>query len=245
MRKYFVFDVESVGLHGPAYAVGYVVVNENGEELDNGLFAVKPSTLTPIAPELRDHVFSGYEWICDNCPTLYPTHDNHKAMRVAFWDAWTRNHADLAKMDNGDEWFMAADVPWPVEANFLSDCIKDNPLRAFTSAPYPLVDIASVLLANGMDPLAHYERDPNEFPVHDPRADARQSARLLVEALHATFVIVSNTLVDDETGKPLYWCNEDGWVDKETATKFTKREQMRFYEHGKALQPTGGTWMRL
>ena len=29
--KYFVFDVESVGLHGEAFSFGYVVVDETGK----------------------------------------------------------------------------------------------------------------------------------------------------------------------------------------------------------------------
>lgn len=31
---YMVFDVESIGLHGEGFAVGYVVVDRNGERLD-------------------------------------------------------------------------------------------------------------------------------------------------------------------------------------------------------------------
>ena len=39
------------------------------------------------------------------------------------------------------------------------------------------------MLCAGMDPMATYDRLPAELPRHDPLADARQSARLLVEAL--------------------------------------------------------------
>jgi hypothetical protein len=34
----------------------------------------------------------------------------------------------------------------------------------------------------------------------------------------------SKVEVDDETGEPLYWSNEDGWVDRESATPFTPAE---------------------
>lgn len=37
---YFVFDVESVGLFGEAFAVGWVVVNARGEELADGYSGV-------------------------------------------------------------------------------------------------------------------------------------------------------------------------------------------------------------
>jgi hypothetical protein len=39
-------------------------------------------------------------------------------------------------------------------------------------------------MAVGMDPLGTNERLPNELPIHDPLADACQSARLLIQALN-------------------------------------------------------------
>lgn len=33
--------------------------------------------------------------------------------------------------------------------------------------------------------------------------------------------------IDDETGKPLYWSNDMGWVDKDSADKFTHAEKKR------------------
>jgi len=77
---------------------------------------------------------------------------------------------------------LAADVPWPVEARFLAQCIDDEPGRKW-DGPYPLIDIASVRLAAGLDPLASVERLAEELPQHDPLCDARQSGRLLVEAI--------------------------------------------------------------
>jgi hypothetical protein len=55
--------------------------------------------------------------------------------------------------------------------------------RVAGDGPYPLVDVASVRLAAGLDPLGAYDRTAGELPVHNPLADARQSARLLLEAL--------------------------------------------------------------
>lgn len=38
------------------------------------------------------------------------------------------------------------------------------------------------------------------------------------------FLIRSKTERDDETGKPLYWSNVDGWVDRDSATRFEEKE---------------------
>jgi len=42
MQNFMVFDVESVGLHGEGFAVGYVVVNGDGETLEEGLYICDP-----------------------------------------------------------------------------------------------------------------------------------------------------------------------------------------------------------
>ena len=96
-------------------------------------------------------------------------------MRDAFWRLW------LGWKSNSV--WLAADVCWPVEANFLRACIEDDPIRRTWEGPYPLIDIASVRLAAGFDPLGTEPRRDDEMPARNPLADARQSARLLAEAL--------------------------------------------------------------
>lgn len=179
MSLYFVFDVESVGLHGEGFAVGYVVVDaaDRGRELDSGLFVANMDD-SPGLPADRD-------WVKANVSTALDVHVSkrrslpagtasvHK-VREAFWDSWA--------YWSGQKAVMAADVPWPVESRFLNACIADDPARK-ASGPYPLIDVASVRLAAGLDPLATCDRLDDEKPAHNPLADARQSARLLLEAL--------------------------------------------------------------
>lgn len=38
-------------------------------------------------------------------------------------------------------------------------------------------------------------------------------------------------------GEELWWSNQDGWVDMQSATLFTERE------HGKFCLPNGGIWI--
>ena len=98
------------------------------------------------------------------------------AQRAAEFNQAIGNQAQLSGAE------MAAECLWPVEARFLSACIADD-ARRLPTAPYPIHEIASVMLSAGMDPMGTYERTPSEMPRHNPLADARQSARLLVEAL--------------------------------------------------------------
>lgn len=168
-KKYMVFDVESVGLHGEGFAVGYVVVDEDGAELDSRAFACHPNNAVSLGSGGRD-------WIKHNIPELRVTHDSPWLVRRAFWSSWNEWKAKGAT--------LAADVPWPVEARFLARCVDDNHESRERDGPYPLIDVASVRLAVGLDPLETGPRLDNEKPQHDPLADARQSARLLIEALN-------------------------------------------------------------
>lgn len=53
----------------------------------------------------------------------------------------------------------------------------------------------------------------------------------------ATFVIRSTGERDDETGRPLFWSNDDGWVDRNSATVFSQDEAA-----SKRL-PMAGEWV--
>ena len=171
-----VFDVEAVGLHGEGFAVGYVIIDtKTGEEIDSGIVTA-PDDLSPGLPDDR-------AWIREHVVPVLDTHvprerslkcSSAAAVRRFFWDMWAFWRAQGA--------WLAADVAWPVEARFLAACIDDDRGRSM-KGPYPLIDIASVRLAAGFDPLAHEDRWATELPAHNPLADARQSARLLLKAL--------------------------------------------------------------
>jgi hypothetical protein len=69
-----------------------------------------------------------------------------------------------------------------VEANFLSACVKLNHAEREWQGPYPLHDLASIMLAQGRN-LRAVTRWPDEVPAHHPLMDARQSARQLAACL--------------------------------------------------------------
>lgn len=164
-KLFFVFDVESVGLHGEGYHVGFVVVDECGETLDAQSFGCDPLD----ACGNRE----GRKWIAANSPSLAADLTSPRMVRNEFWRHWSHWR------DRGA--VMVADCAWPVEARFLMACVHDDPETR--EGPYPLHDLASVLLAAGLDSLKDYPRIPGEQPKHNPLCDARQSARLLVTAL--------------------------------------------------------------
>ena len=165
MKHYLVFDVESTDLHGEGFAYGYVVINSEGEELESGIGVADVPVTNP--------------WVITNVlPALPPpTHDDLRSLRDSFWAVWDR------WLDKGA--VMVADCSFPVETRFLAACVDDAPMARNWYGPYPLHDVATARLAVGLDPLATEARRGDELPVHNPLADARQSARLWLEAFRA------------------------------------------------------------
>lgn len=162
---FMVFDVESVGLHGEGFAVAGGLYTKHGVALWE--FRMR----CPVDACEGDD--AGREWVEANVPAQQITHSKPSAIRSGFWAYWLQAKSAGA--------VMAAECAWPVEANFLAACVKDDPSRQW-EGPYPLHDVASWMAAAGMDPMTKYERLPSELQVHDPLADARQSARLLATA---------------------------------------------------------------
>jgi hypothetical protein len=161
MATRMVFDVESNGLHGKAFAVGWVVT-DGDRVISEGYEACSVKDPDP--------------WVAKNVlPKLpSPTQTDAKAVRNAFWKAWQD-----AKAQGATLW---ADCGWPVEANFLSACVADDPGSRAWEGPYPLHEISTVFEMIGWDSTAKYDRLDDE-PEHHPTGDAKQSARLLNKAL--------------------------------------------------------------
>lgn len=166
--RFMVFDVESVGLHGEGFAVGYVVVDTNSN---------KPSQfigerLLVCPPTYATGNDGGRKWIAGNVPDMPLNCSTPRDVRTQFWAHWELWREQGAR--------LLADCAWPVEARFLAQCVDDDSARTL-GGPYPLLDLSSILLAYGMDPTTVFYREPDELPPHNPLNDARQSARLLLE----------------------------------------------------------------
>lgn len=172
-NTFLMFDVESVGLHGEGFAVGYVVINRDGLLLEEGCYFTDSRSARGSADNRK--------WVEKNIPELTQVKENYNrcnstySMRWYFWQI-------LQKWINKGA-MIYADCTWPVEANFLSECVKDNPEERTTTGPYPLYDLCTLRGVCGYKPLQICDRLSDELPIHDPLCDARQSARLLIETV--------------------------------------------------------------
>ena len=165
--KHIVFDVESIGIHGEGYAVGYVVCDSQMTPLSEGMFTYPPG---------RAHgSFDGHLWVRNLEYSLPVNCETPREVRTKFWEMWRY----WVNLDKSESVYLWADCSWPVEGRFLIACIDDDRFVREWFGPYPLMDIAPLLLRAGKNPTAVYERLPEELPAHNPLHDARQSARIL------------------------------------------------------------------
>lgn len=157
---HFVYDVESIGLFGVGFAVGYVVFREGkpGWEAE-GLYAC-PSDAAGGFEEDR-------EWVEENVPDISPTHDTPEEIREAFWQDMRR-----WKFRGAEIW---ADSIWPVDTGFMTSCVRDDlPTRTW-KGPHPIWDIRTLGKASGVSRPRLQESDLR----HHPLGDAKRSAKYL------------------------------------------------------------------
>lgn len=178
-RSFVSIDGESNGLHGPVFSVGAVLKRPGCYD---SIFYAR----CPIVGKVDD-------WVERNVlPSLdargkemglYHTHDDARSMRDDFW-RWLV----MGSLATGSAVDVYADCPWPVEAGLLSACVADDPSR---KGPYPLYDVATLLMAARLDPLEREAasvltpRELATYRKHDPVWDAIVSARFVDIAMNA------------------------------------------------------------
>ncbi len=171
-RMYMVFDVESLGLRGTPVSVGYIVFDLADQDpnivcpdqlvaSEANLFACSWEAMLPsVSSETA-------VWLRKNMPRLMVDCDDSSEVSRKFTEAWKR----WQMFDTT----LVCDVAWPVEAGFLLRCSDQWEMPG----PYPLIDIAGMVLARGFDPLHDPILDIQEQPTftkHNPLEDARWSA---------------------------------------------------------------------
>lgn len=156
----FVFDVESTSLHGTGFAVGAVVYNKDGTEIDRfelmsleGAAVANQWVKDTVLPHLQD----------------MPTCNLRYTLRESFY-AFYMKHKETAEI-----W---SDCNFPVETNFLSEIVNDAPKIREFEMPYPLKDISTIVDIN-IDRVK--ECGIKDLRKHNPLDDARASAYFLLK----------------------------------------------------------------
>ncbi len=155
--KVFCVDAETDGLYGPVWAIGAVVLDD-GEVAHAFRAQIDPSVVAD-------------EWTRANVVPVVdlPLFASRADLLEAFWAFWVTHSADA---------ICVADVGAPVEAGLFRACVERDLEARRWEGPYPLHELATALLAAGVDPDVDRRAfcgRPDLTP-HDPADDALASA---------------------------------------------------------------------
>jgi len=169
--KVFSFDAETDGLWGNPFAIA-AIVYEKGEEVDRFL------------ARLPDKVV-GNEWVRDNVlPTISniePTHQSYEGM-IRDFSAFYMRHKEGAH--------IIAHMGYIVEAHLLREMRRIGGIGDW-DAPFPLNDVAGLLLAAGENPTSvdsyvekHNLEVVQDFgTTHNPLYDCELAARVFMHLM--------------------------------------------------------------
>jgi len=163
MKNILLFDVESTSLHGTGFAVGAIVVNREGSEIDRFELLSKEGAA------------KAGDWVKENVlPNLsdMPICETDKELRDSFFEFYSK-HKETSEI-----W---SDVNFPVETNFLHAIVNDALAEREWSMPYPLKDVSSLIDVN-IDRCA--ECGIQGLRKHNPLDDSRASVNLLLKFLN-------------------------------------------------------------
>lgn len=168
---YLFLDVETVGFDGGVFAYGAVIADALGNTIKEVCAWIDPNV---VSGETLAQVWVKHEIV----PKLEADENAIKLIHCTP-DEFKYNTLEQHFMDNVMNKYphlrVVADCPYPVETRFFTD------LRLF---PYPIIDVASMLLLIGKDPVASYERLEDEKLLHHPLHDARQTKRMFFDIVN-------------------------------------------------------------
>ncbi len=165
-QKILSIDAEVDGLYGMAFAIAFTV-REDGEEIYSW------SGRSP------DHEVSD-GWVRENVlPALdgmAVTHSSSIELEEAFWTEW---------MQHKEGCTVIAHCGSPVESGLFRRCVERDVTNRQWDAPFPLHDVATLLLMKGENPLSvdsfmkkHGIKPQFKGAAHHPMFDAVCAAQV-------------------------------------------------------------------
>lgn len=165
MKDTLVFvDAETDGLYGGFLTVGLIAVSNRGIELERAYYGIQKEHIQVQDVWVQEHVL----------PVLgdYESCRNEDELLNKTWEFWMK-YADHA--------YAVADVPFPVESRLFEKCVRKNIQGRKFKAPFPLLDISSMLYVKGYDPLMERRLAAEENESPDSQHNALYDVQLSVQ----------------------------------------------------------------
>lgn len=164
-------DGETDGFYGAVWAIGAVVLDKiTGVEVARFAGQVDPSDVK--SDWVQEHVVPYVD---------LPLYADRRSLRDAFWAFWLEWREDAN---------VVADCGDKVEAGLFRACVEDDLASRERLAPWPIYDLAVLLLMHGYN--------PQEYTVGEP------ASRIMLAGLEGQGLNLHNP-VDDAMASGLCW----------------------------------------
>ena len=183
---FVVIDVESNGLYGQPFCVGAVLMDPGGRVLADFVSRCPLDEVPEDIVEKKIIPALDKAGIRQDAPSF-------QVLKDRFID-WYRS---VTNPEGKNAWTpppVWADVSFPVDVNFLrlihtkSDLGANEDIKRGWCPPFPLLDVATLIAATGLDPLVERKLYAAELigvtagTNHDPRWDAELSGLCVITA---------------------------------------------------------------
>lgn len=136
-KKLFFIDAETDGLYGRFISAAVIITDSKCNELERHYWGINVNSEDIESNWVKDNVLPVMGNDYEQC-------GNEDELIENVWNLWNKY---------GQDAYVVADVAFPVEARLFEKCIlADREAREY-NGPFPLVDVSSLLIARGIEPL--------------------------------------------------------------------------------------------
>ena len=146
-KNLFFIDAETDGLYGAFLTIAIIVTDADCKELERTYLGIKRDCMEVREPWVLSHVLP-YMDDYEEC-------QNETDLLERVWQLWVKYHNSA---------YAIADVAYPVEMRIFQECVKKDPYRRVPLAPFPLLDLSSLLYAKGVDPNISRQTFIEKYP---------------------------------------------------------------------------------
>ena len=164
MKDKLVFvDAETDGLYGRFLSVAMIVTDREGKNIIDELY-IGLGNVEKLVKE---------PWVLENVAGkmgAYEVCENEEELLNKTWDFW---------MKYEESSYAVADVQYPVEARLFQKCVEQDLEKRQWKAPFPLLDLSTILYWEGQDPLedrTKLQTKYNNLEVHNALNDVKMAA---------------------------------------------------------------------
>ena len=170
MKNKLVFvDAETDGLYGGFLTVALMATDFSGQEIERAYYGIRNDKINITDSWTTEYVLS--------ILGEYQSCEDERELLEKVWTFWVK-YADDA--------YAIADVAFPVESRLWAKCVSVDEQKRKRMAPYPLLDLSSLLLARGYDPLVERKSILQKIPkgiMHNAMYDVEVSVMIWRERI--------------------------------------------------------------